>query len=788
MTLLKPVTSSITSTESYYWGIVAGLLLFSLLSVTDVFANTMDNVVDKRESETELGSNDNRYLDMGLKYIEPSGEVRVEMPLDTQVTMTVSGMLNRVIVRQVFSNPTSDWLDGQYRFPLPTNAAIDGLTMKLGDRVVKGIIQPKEQAKRTFTNAKASGRKASLLEQQRPNIFTTSVANLAPNEKLVVEISYQELVTFEGGRYSLRYPMTITPRYYPPGSRALQMDGNVNRLLPALEADSESKSESKLAHGISLEVLLRPGFVIDSVDSPYHKVSVEPAAGEHYRVTLQSGYVTNKDFVLNWQGAVSFRPEAALFIQEGLTHKPDTAERDTEVSSQFDPLTERVGMPSNKAKEAQQQTTTAQLVAKEAYGLLMFIPPALDRGLSDDVGQSQIPRELTLVIDTSGSMSGESIEQAKSAVLNMLDTLTPCGKSETESHCDSFNLLAFNHKTRSLFPQGTPATSQNLSLAKQFVSKLEAQGGTEMMSALVQALPTRSTNQVNEDNHRLKQVVFITDGAVGNEKALFDTIADRLGERRLFTVGIGSAPNSHFMERAAQLGRGSFTYIGKTSEVKQKITALSKKISRPSLTNILVTYSDGTLPDYWPAIIPDLYLGEPLTIAIKMDSNEQRDLWVSGAIGGQAWHRQLTTNQIKAALPTERPAGLDLVWARKQIAHLELNKRPMTASKVKQQVTGLAMKYHLMSAYTSLVAVDMSQDAKTAMPLGQEKQKGKVTPHRPAGQGKTLNQGQTLPQTASWSQFYLYGGAVLLMMSLLLFVLSIVFGARRNLPTYETSI
>lgn len=150
-----------------------------------------------------------------LLYRQPSGAWVPSLPLDTQVSMQVSGLSNRVSVKQVFRNNTEFVLNGQYLFPLPNEAAVDSLRLHIGQRVIEGQIHPKADAKQIFEQAKAEGKRASLVSQERPNMFTTEVANLAPQEELIVEISYQETIKYEDGLFSLRFPLVVAPRYIP---------------------------------------------------------------------------------------------------------------------------------------------------------------------------------------------------------------------------------------------------------------------------------------------------------------------------------------------------------------------------------------------------------------------------------------------------------------------------------------------------------------------------------------------------------------------------------------------
>ncbi|WP_335908845.1 marine proteobacterial sortase target protein [Shewanella indica] len=667
--------------------------------------------------------------------------------LATDVSMSISGWSNRVSVTQSFTNDTQEWIHGRYLFPLPNEAAVDSMQLRIGERIIEGVIQPKEEAKRTFEQAKAQGKRASLLSQERPNLFTTQVANLAPGETLKVSFSYQQALDYRDGQFSLRFPMTHTPRYLPQSMlQGFKGVEEAARLLsPVIEAvglekmftgaDGESfdlkssQAQSPHAHSsgqdnrLSLDIILDAGFPLLSLESPYHAISQQTLSDGRIRVQLQQDNTkADSDFVLQWQADPGVKPAAALFSQQGQTHTP---------------------APSLAQAEGQ--------AARDEYSLLMLMPPQ-----NKEVAKP-LPRELILVIDTSGSMGGDAIVQAKQALLYALSSLKPE---------DSFNVVEFNSTVQTMATNALPATAHNIGRAQQFIRALEANGGTEMSKALELALNNdfAAQNKVGTQGEvkALRQVIFMTDGAVGNEQALFELIKDRLGENRLFTVGIGSAPNSHFMQRAAELGRGSFTYIGKMQEVEQKVVALLEKISAPRITDVSLRYPDGTVPDYWPAQIPDLYQGEPVLVSIKQRSNAQKAVIVSGLIDGQFWQQELALNA-----KTE-PKGLDLIWARKQIAALELAKDAANSERIERQVTALSLKYHLVSPYTSLVAVDVTP----VDPDAAATREGQVASHAPKGwQGK-------LPQTATDSRLMLLLGLASLLAALMLAAFPRAFGGR----------
>jgi len=563
--------------------------------------------------------------------------------LGTDVHMVVTGIVARARVRQEFTNPGSAWTEGVYVFPLPEDAAVDHLRMWIGERVVEGVIKEKAAAKAQYEEAKRAGQRASLVEQERPNIFTTSVANIPPGAAITVEIEYQHTLRYDGGQFRLRFPMVVGPRYIP-GNAAPSSDGSgwapdidqvpdASRITPPVAHPSRGA-----INPVSLLIELDPGTPPALLESPYHEIHTTPLAGSRYRIELARGTVpADRDFELVWQPHAEAMPLASLF-------------------------TEKKG--------------------GETFALLMVMPPA-----PAALDGARLPREVVFVIDNSGSMHGASIDQAKAALKMALRRLRPA---------DSFNVIRFNHTTDALFGDARAATPQNLGLADSYVGRLHANGGTEMLPALQQALDGR------EHPGRLRQVIFLTDGAVGNEEQLFAEINQRLGDTRLFTIGIGSAPNSHFMREAARLGRGTFTYIGSVTEVKEKMVALFGKLESPALTDVRLELTGGSAVDAVPARIPDVYLGEPVTVALRAGTLPPRVV-LRGQLGPDRWERELSLQAADAA------AGLSVHWARRKIAALlDTRRAGAPDDAVRRAVLDLALAFHLVSPYTSLIAVDVT--------------------------------------------------------------------------------
>ena len=247
--------------------------------------------------------------------------------LKSEVTIDVSGLVQRVTVSQHFFNPSESWLEGLYVFPLPEKSAVDRLTLEVGDRRIEGDIMEKADAKKAYEAAAKAGKSASLLSAHRPNVFSTAVANVGPGETVAVEIEYQDAVDYDAGLFSLRFPMVVAPRYSPPepllaeapaerpeATSVAPTGGHPLRIRPLRpRASSRRRTDQPL----ELSVRLNAGMPLQSLASPYHDISIESDAEGRQHVSLQSGKVpANRDFLLEWRPQASTQPEAALFVEE----------------------------------------------------------------------------------------------------------------------------------------------------------------------------------------------------------------------------------------------------------------------------------------------------------------------------------------------------------------------------------------------------------------------------------------------------------------------------------------
>jgi Ca-activated chloride channel family protein len=630
----------------------------------------------------------------GLLFRMRQGYV-VATKLNTDIKIEASGLVARVAVKQTFRNDGQQWVEGVYVFPLPDNAAVDRMRLHIGERFIEGEIREKEQAKKEYEKAKKAGKKASLVNQQRANLFTTSVANIAPGETVTVEIEYQQTLGYESGVFNMRFPLTMTPRYIPGVPTG-------DRKGSGWAADTAQVPDASLItppfvtrsddHKVTMHVTINAGMPLESVISRYHPVNVTEN-GERYELTFADNDVPmDHDLELEWRPRPGSAPVALVFSEE---HD------------------------------------------KKAHLLLMLVPPG-------DANAPAVvtPRELIFVIDTSGSMHGTSIEQARKSLLLALDGLRPS---------DRFNVIQFNSVTHALFPNSVAAFPYQVQHARQYVQRLQANGGTEMRPALEKALRS------DFDDSYLRQIIFITDGSVGNEEALFQLIDNELGAARLFTVGIGSAPNGWFMSKAAEAGRGTYTFISALHEVNEKMARLFRKLEQPQLTNIAIQWPQGVVVDAYPQTAPDLYSGEPVIIKARLKRLPRAgdDVVVSGDAATGAW---------RAVLPLRAEsdsAGIAALWARARIADLEnRRRRGEDAEEIRVAIVKTALAHHLVSRHTSLIAVDKTPVRPAAEALGKD-QVPNLLPH---GQSQQAILGFTATATSAPLQRILGGLCLMLAM------------------------
>jgi Ca-activated chloride channel family protein len=583
-----------------------------------------------------------------LQILSKDGAVKGLCPLKhTDVRGSVSGFLARVTVTQVFENPATENIEAVYTFPLPQDAAVDDMTIKVGDRVVRGIIKKREEARAIYEHAKQTGHVAALLDQERPNIFTQAVANILPGEKVEVSISYTEMLHYEAGVYEFVFPMVVGPRYIPGQPVGKQAGGwapdtdkvpDASKITPPVAVPG-----TRAGHDISLELSFDAGVPIEGISSKSHKIEVEHTGAHSAVVRLANlDEIPNKDFILNYNVAGREIADAILMT------------------------------PAAKSKGG--------------YFSLIIQPPA--RIADSDV----TPKELVFVLDTSGSMSGFPIEKAKELIRHALDDLRPE---------DTFNLITFAGETQILFSEPVSPTAENIATAKRLLNGRSGGGGTEMMKAI------RASLAPSDAQDHVRIVCFATDGYVGNDMEIIGEV-QKHPNARIFALGIGTSVNRFLLDNMARAGRGAVDYVTLADKADEAAKRFYERVHSPLLTDITVEWNGLPVEDVYPQRIPDLFSGQPIIISGRFTQPTAGTLRIRGLRAGAPLVRDVEVDFSKASTTHTALAGF---WARRRIDDLMAqdwngmqNQQPKP--EVREQITQLGLDYNLMTQFTSFVAVE----------------------------------------------------------------------------------
>jgi len=586
-----------------------------------------------------------------LGIVGKNGGVQGTCPLKhTDVRAGISGFLARVTVTQIFTNTATQNIEALYAFPLPQDAAVDDMTIQVGNRTVRGLIKRREDARALYERARRTGHVAALLDQERPNIFTQSVANILPGEQVTVTIGYVETLRYEGGSYEFVFPMVVGPRYIPGQPIGQQAGGwapdtkrvpDASRITPWVAANV-----NRAGHDISLELTLDAGVPIQDLRSQTHDIDVDRKTASRASVRLRDqATIPNKDFVLKYDVAGAQVADAFL-------------------------------------------TTPAPGRSKPAGGYFTMILQPPSRLPESDIE----PKELVFVLDTSGSMWGFPLEKAKAVINRALDELRPG---------DTFNLITFSGDTHIVFPRPVYPTAANVRKAKEVLANRTGGGGTEMMTAIRAALaPSDSQDHV-------RVVCFLTDGYVGNDMEIVGEV-QKHPNARVFAFGIGTAVNRFLLAKMAEAGRGAVEYVTLADKADEAADRFYERVRSPLLTDLYVDWGGLPVTDVYPQRLPDLFGGQPVILTGRYSQPATGTVRLKGARAGGPFSRDIPVTFSASTPPFEALAGF---WARRRIDDLMSQdwlglQRGTIHPKLKEQITQLGLDYRLMTQFTSFVAVE----------------------------------------------------------------------------------
>ncbi len=606
-------------------------ILLIMLAVITLSAGVFAGGAFGKAVSPPAGAQDDRTL--SPYFFVKGGDAAVdELPLKaTSARVSISGTIADVQVTQTYKNQGKKALEAVYVFPASTRAAVYAMRMTIGKRVIEARIAKREEARQAYAEARSQGKSASLLEQQRPNVFQMNVANIIPGDEVRVELKYTELLVPAHGVYEFVYPTVVGPRYSnrPADARPAAQAWVHNPFLHAGAAPT---------YAFDISATVAAGLPVRELACPSHKVNVQYEGPTVARIDLDKSEKEggNRDYILRYR-LDGDRIESGLLLYEG---------------------------------------------DKENFFLLTTEPPRKVK--KTDV----LSREYIFIVDVSGSMWGYPLDISKKLVKDLLAGLRPS---------DLFNVILFSGGSSVMAEQSVPATAENIRKAAALIDGRQGGGGTELLPALKQALGFKK-----QDGYS-RSIVIATDGYVDVEEEVFDLIRNNLGSANIFAFGIGTSVNRYLIEGVARVGMGEPFIVTRPEEAPAKAERFREIIQSPVLTGVKVTAQGFDVYDMEPPHIPDVLSERPVIVFGKYHGTPRGKIVVTG-VSGEGSYRE--TIDAASARPLPGNGALRYLWARHRIALLSDYNNLRADESRTRAVTDLGLRYNLLTAYTSFVAVD----------------------------------------------------------------------------------
>lgn len=585
------------------------------------------------------------------------------LPLrESHLRAEAEGGLARLVLEQTFENPHDEPLHVTYVLPLPHEAAVSGFSFVIGDRTIEGEIDTKSKARERFEDALASGHTAALLEEERSTVFTQELGNIPPRTAVTARITLDVPLVYIAhvghvahaarGQWELRFPLTVAPRYLGEAGRV----SDAERL--AVTVREVSGATPRIALSLVVRDALPEGRSPESASHALQCAGARDEGGDTFAVSFggADGRVPlDRDVVVRWDATTGeARATAAVHL---------SAEEDA------------------------------------AYALVTVVPPGAP------AEGAEHPRDLTVLLDTSGSMGGEPLEQAKRVAKALVSALRDT---------DLVHLVEFSNDARSFMPAAAAATADTKRAALAWLSKLRASGGTEMRTGILRAL-----RDVRPGRHA--QVVLVTDGLIGFEQEIVEAIfRDNAHAARVHTVGVGSAVNRSLLAPAARAGRGLELVCGVGEDVEPLVARLLARTTAPLVTDLAVKRAlpAGDLEVACAvARLPDLYAGAPVLIPVRLP-REGGTLVVVGRTANGEFRQEIPIVTDRVARPYVRA-----LYGREAVLDVDLRLAAgayASSREADAEVERLGLAYGITTRQTSFVAVDTTRAVDPTAPTRRE--------------------------------------------------------------------
>ena len=571
----------------------------------------------------------------GLFTEQPNGTELIPMK-SSHADCSISGPIAHVTLTQVYTNQGTAALNARYLFPASTGAAVHGMSFTLNGKTTRALIKRREEARKDFEAAKAVSKSAGLLEQQRPNIFSMEVATLLPGDQIQIEITYSEVLAPVDSYYEFHIPTAIGPRYSSPAQTAADP---VIASNPYLEGPAKGPSRTTFSSRVNISSPLP----IQTLTCPSHPTADVSFTSENEASVELPTCAPDRDFILR------YRLAGDQILAGTLVHPPKSG--------------------------------------KDTGTLLLHMEAPTE------VSPEQIPpRNITFVIDTSGSMAGFPLSLAKSILQDL------CGQLKVS---DTFNILQFAGSSHSLSEAPLAVSPEHLRQGVAFINSRRSGGGTELKSALSRAFEL--AKNVGEDHSNT--VVILTDGFITAEDDVFRLIREQGTGLNIIPIGVGSSVNRHLMNGLSQFSSQAPFVITSASDLKEARERFLVTAGQPVLTNIRLKGNGITLEDRLPSSQPDLFVGTPLSLLAHFtatpDFSGTPSVIVEGTMGnGQSYSRAFNVSSEEGSSPK-----LPLLWAREKVRELADYSTLFNDEETREQVTLLGLEHQLLTPYTSFVAV-----------------------------------------------------------------------------------
>jgi Ca-activated chloride channel family protein len=590
---------------------------------------------------------------------------RGNLPLkQLEVEVRLDGLVSSTIVRQTFVNnlapagAAGEALEATYLFPLPDRAAVTRFELRVGERLIEGVLRERGEARREYAAALQQGHRAAIAEEDRSGVFSMCVGNILPGEEARVTLELTGPVPCDDGEATFQFPLVVAPRYVPGAPLSGTPVGEGTEWDTDAVPDASRITPPVLLPGFPNPVELRlvvevhdAGLALSDFRSSLHAVVEEgPTAGR--RITLHAGERLNRDFILRFQ-------VSETSIRTALTATPDVNGRGDGDGGTFQ---------------------------------LTIIPPA---GLA----ATGRPRDVVFVLDRSGSMEGWKMVTARRALGRMIDSL---------GAADRFTVFAFDDRleTPPGFParQLVPATNRQRFAAIEFLARLESRGGTEIAAPLQAALDALGTDA---GDGRERIVALVTDGQVANEDDVLRRLGKRLAGVRVLTLGIDKAVNMGFLQKLAVLGAGYTEVVESEDRLDAVLDRIHRRIATPLLTSLRVELPACRIEaeSQTPRRLADLFAGAPFIVRGRYRGAVPTTAQISAVDGlGRPW-------SDSAAAQLDDSRAIPALWARDQVRALEdeyaVGQSDQTA--LAARIVECSLRFGVLSRFTAFVAVDRSE-------------------------------------------------------------------------------